>query len=66
MYLAAFYFSWTYAHRISLRIIIKDYIITQALINETALKIANLIGFAIAYPKQQFKETVTPKLAVLW
>ena len=34
---AAFYFSYTYTHGISLRIFIKDYIITQALTNKTAL-----------------------------
>ena len=51
MHPAAFYFSCTYTNLISLRIIIKDYIITQSLINETAL-----IVFAIANQKPQFKE----------
>ena len=37
MHPAAFYFSCTYTNGISLRIIIKDYIITQTLIIETAL-----------------------------
>ena len=37
MHPAAFYFSCTYTNEISLRIIMKDYIITQTLINETAL-----------------------------
>ena len=37
MHAAAFYFSCTYRNGISQRIIIKDYIITQTLVNETAL-----------------------------
>ena len=37
MHPAAFYFSCTYTNGISLRIIIKDYIITQTEINKTAL-----------------------------
>ena len=37
MHSAAFYFYCTYTNGISLRIIIKDYITTQTLINETAL-----------------------------
>ena len=37
MHPAAFYFYCTYTHGTSLRIIINDYIITQTLINETAL-----------------------------
>ena len=37
MHSAAFYFYCTYTNGISLRIIIKDYIITQTLINETAV-----------------------------
>ena len=45
MHPAAFYFSCTYTDGISLRIVIEHYIITQALINETAF-----IGFAIANP----------------
>ena len=39
MHIAAFYFSCPYTNGISLRIIIKDYIITQSLINETALNL---------------------------
>ena len=39
MHPAAFYFSCPYTNGITLRIIIKDYIITQSLINETALNI---------------------------
>ena len=39
MHPAAFYFSCLYTNGISLRIIIKDYIITQSLINETALNL---------------------------
>ena len=50
MHPAAFYFSCTYTNWISLRIIIKDYIISHTLINQIVL-----IGFAIAYPKPQFK-----------
>ena len=50
MHPAAFSFSCTNTNGISQRIIIKDYIITQTLINETAL-----IGFRIANPKLQFK-----------
>ena len=42
MHPAAFYFSYTYTNGISLRIIIKDYIITQTLINETALNLTAL------------------------
>ena len=37
MHPAAYYFSCPYTNGISPRIIIKDYIITQSLINETAL-----------------------------
>ena len=55
MHPAGFYFSCTYTHRISLRIIIKDYINTQTLINETAQLGLGLIGFAIANPKPKFK-----------
>ena len=54
MHPAAFYFSRSCTNGISLRIIIKDYIVSQTLINETALNVA-LIGFAIANPKPQFK-----------
>ena len=39
MHPAAFDFSCTYTNGISLRIIMKDYIITQTLINETALNL---------------------------
>ena len=39
MHPAAFYFSCTYMNGISLRMIIKYYIITQTLINETALNL---------------------------
>ena len=39
MHPVAFYFSCPYTNGISLRIIIKDYIITQSLINETALNL---------------------------
>ena len=39
MHSAAFYFSCTYTNGISLKIIIKDYIVTQTLINETALNL---------------------------
>ena len=39
MHPAAFYFSCTYTNGNSLRIIIKDYKITQSLINETALNL---------------------------
>ena len=54
MHPAAFYFSYTYANGISLRIIIKDYIITQNLINETALNCSfNLV--CNCKPKPQFK-----------
>ena len=40
MHPVAFYFSCLYTNGISLRIIIKDYIITQTLINETALNLS--------------------------
>ena len=49
MHPAAFYFSSTYTNGISLRIIVKYYIITQTLINETALNCC-LFGSAIANP----------------
>ena len=39
MHPAAFYFPCPYTNGISLRVIIKDYIITQTLINETALNL---------------------------
>ena len=57
MHPAVYYFTCTYMHGISLRIIIEDDIITQTLINETTLN-CGFIWVAIANPKQQFKGTI--------
>ena len=54
MHPAAFYFSCTYTNGISLRIIIKDFIITQTLINETALN----CGFNWVYNLKQFQSLI--------
>ena len=56
MHPAAFYFSCTYTNGISLRIIMKNFIITQTLINETALNLLLLLGLQLPTQSRNLKQ----------
>ena len=64
MHPAVFYFSRAYTNGISLRIIIKDYITTQTLINETALNLP-LSLFAIATQSRNLKQFYSDNFLLL-
>ena len=55
MHTAAFYFSCTYTNGISLRINIKNNIITQTLINETALN-RGFLGLQLQTQSRSLKQ----------